>query len=296
MDTEYLNSAELYYREAFARNIGLLTQQEQEKLRASKVAIVGMGGVGGAHLFNLVRLGVGKFNIADADSFELANIQRQYGAFIDTLGKNKAEVMEKIALSINPHLEINSFKEKISPENIEEFLSGVEILIDGVDFFSIEERRFIFKEARRRGIYTITAGPLGFGSALIIFGPEGMGFDEYFDINDGMSYLEKIVAFGVGLAPAAFHLKYINLNYMDMELKKGPSSVIACSLCGVLASIEVLNILLRRKRPKVAPFYLQFDPYQRKLKEGYLFLGNRNPLQKVKRWYLLKKLRKRWNI
>ncbi len=289
----YFNDADTYYKEAFCRNIGLLTQAEQDKLRHSTVAIVGAGGVGGFHLINLIRLGVGNFHIADMDSFEVANIQRQCGAFIDTLGHNKAETMEKIALSINPHLKLKVYPEGVSRKNVDDFFSGADVFIDGIDFFSIEERRLIFNKARDKGIYAITAGPLGFGSAMLMFSPKGMSFDEYFDLTDKMSYLEKIIAFGVGLAPAALHMRYLNLNSINLHSKKGPSLVSACNLCSSLAATETLNILLNRKKPKVVPFYFQFDPYEHCSKKGYLLWGNRHPIQRLKRWYLLKKFGKK---
>lgn len=284
---KYPGSAEDFHNEAFRRNIGILTKEEQEKLRVSKIAIAGMGGVGGFHLMNLVRLGVGKFHIADTDCYEAVNIQRQCGAFVETLGESKVEVMKKMALSANPFLEISSFPQGVSSSNIAEFLSGADLLLDGIDFFCIEERRMIFSEARKRGMYAITAGPIGFSSALLIFSPDGMSFDEYFDLNDKMSYLEKVAAFGVGLTPAAVQLKYMSLRFIDLAGKSGPSLASACNLCGALAATEAVNILLKRKVPKAAPFYFQFDPYEHVYKKGYLLFGNRNPIQRIKRRYLL---------
>ncbi len=292
METQHFyQDSELYYREAFARNIGIFTAEEQKRLRSFRVAIVGVGGVGGFHLVNLVRMGVGKFNIADMDSFEVANVQRQCGAFVDTFGKNKARVMYEMALSINPHLDIKVFEEGVSGGNINEFMEGVDILIDGIDFFSIDERRMVFKEAQKRGIYAVTAGPLGFGCAMLVFSPKGMGFDEYFDIKDSMSHLEKLAAFAVGLAPEAFHLKYLNLKEVNLEKGKGPALVSACNLCGAIAATEVVSILLKKKEPLAVPYYFQFDPYLRKMKTGYLWGGNRNPVQKLKRWYLINKFK-----
>ncbi|OPX30418.1 MAG: hypothetical protein B1H08_01815 [Candidatus Omnitrophica bacterium 4484_171] len=284
-----VNNADVYYREAFQRNIGLISKEEQDKLRRCRVAIAGVGGVGGFHLINLVRMGVGKFTIADMDSYEPPNIQRQCGAFVNTLGKNKAETMAEMALSINPYLDIKVFSESVSEDNINGFLSEADIFLDGIDFFSIEARRVIFRKVQEKGIYAVTAGPLGFGSAMLIFSPKGMGFDEYFDINDSMPYLEKIVAFGVGLAPAALHLSYLNLDSVDLKSKKGPSLVSACNLCSAIATTEVLNILLERKKSLSVPHYFQFDPYGKKMKAGYLTWGNRHPFQRIKRWYLLRK-------
>ena len=65
------------YDEAFKANRGLISEEEQEKLRNCRVAIAGMGGVGGIHLVTLARLGIGKFTIADPDVFEVANFNRQ---------------------------------------------------------------------------------------------------------------------------------------------------------------------------------------------------------------------------
>jgi len=79
--------------EAFTRNIGLVTIEEQERLRDFTIAIPGMGGVGGANLISLVRQGFEKFKIADLDVYELKNFNRQYGARTDTLGKEKVVVM-----------------------------------------------------------------------------------------------------------------------------------------------------------------------------------------------------------
>ncbi len=285
----YAQNADQYYADAFSRNIGLLTEGEQKKLRNFKIAIAGVGGVGGFHLMTLLRLGVGKFHIADMDCYEIPNLQRQCGAFMETLGKNKAASMKQTALSVNPHADIQTFEKGVLENNIDQFLSGVDILIDGIEFFSIEIRRLIFKEAQKRGIYTITAGPLGFGSALLIFAPSGMRFDEYFDIKEGMNELEKLVAFGVGLAPASLHMRYIDLNSFDLNTKSGPSLVLACQLCASLAATETLKILLNRKPVKSAPHYCQFDPYEQECRKGYLWRGNKHPFQRLKRWYLLKK-------
>ena len=76
-----LNTREEYMAEAFSRNIGLLTQAEQDKLANATVAIPGMGGVGGVHLITMTRTGVGNFHIADFDTYEPANINRQLGDF-----------------------------------------------------------------------------------------------------------------------------------------------------------------------------------------------------------------------
>jgi tRNA A37 threonylcarbamoyladenosine dehydratase len=92
------------YDRAFSRNIGWVTTEEQKALRGKRVAIAGMGGVGGIHLLTLVRLGIGSFHIADFDHFDIANFNRQVGATVSTLGKDKAGVLAAMARDINPAL------------------------------------------------------------------------------------------------------------------------------------------------------------------------------------------------
>ena len=84
----------------FSRNIGLITENAQACLLNSRVAVVGAGGVGGIHLLTLARLGVGKFTIADLDTFDRVNISRQFGAFHSTVGQSKVRVLEKMIKDI----------------------------------------------------------------------------------------------------------------------------------------------------------------------------------------------------
>ncbi len=277
-----------YRDDAFSRNIGILTAEEEERLGMSRVAIAGLGGVGGAHLITLARLGVGKFNVADFDCFEPANVNRQYGARIPDFGRPKLDVMVEEAFRINPFLEIKAFPDGLSSGNLEAFLEGVDAVLDGLDFFNFDMRRLLFTRSRERGIFVITAAPLGFSSAVLIFSPQPgeMTFDEYFDIREGMSAEEKLLAFGLGLAPKGTHLGYLDVSSVDLKAKAGPSVSIACQLCSANASMETLRILLKRGQVKPVPYYFQFDPYARKYRTGRLLLGNRNPIQRAKKFYV----------
>jgi molybdopterin/thiamine biosynthesis adenylyltransferase len=95
------------YGEFTTRNIGFVTPEEQDKLRAARVFIPGVGGMGGAAFMLLVRAGVGHFTIADIDTFEVSNLNRQVFASLDTVDKPKAQSAADAALRINPHLELN---------------------------------------------------------------------------------------------------------------------------------------------------------------------------------------------
>ena len=100
--------AEFDYHTAFSRNVGWLIPDEQELLRTKRVAIAGLGGVGGSHLLTLIRLGISRFHISDLDVFEEANFNRQAGAMMSTLDQPKAEVLKQMALDIKENLLIDN--------------------------------------------------------------------------------------------------------------------------------------------------------------------------------------------
>ncbi len=277
-----INNHQEYSRQAFSRNIGLLTHEEQERISKARVAIPGMGGVGGVHLITLARTGIEKFNIADFDVFEPPNINRQFGARVPDLGRKKLDVMKELALSVNPFLELNLFEEGVHDQNMDDFLDGVDVVVDGLDFFQFEVRRNLFKKAAQKGIWVITAGPMGYSSALLVFDPKGMGFDEYFNVTDGMSDKDKYLSFALGLSPRPTHIRYMDLKKVDLDSKAGPSLNAACQICSGMAATETIRIILKKKGLRPVPCFAQFDPYLMKLKKGRLFMGNRNPIQKLK--------------
>ncbi len=116
------------YQSAFSRNLGWVTEAEQAILRGKRIAIAGLGGVGGSHLLTLTRLGIGQFSIADFDVFEIQNFNRQAGAFVSHLNRPKVEVLAEMARDINPELEIAAFPTGVTEENLDAFLEGVDYL------------------------------------------------------------------------------------------------------------------------------------------------------------------------
>lgn len=281
------------YSEAFSRHLGLLTAEEQQRLRKSRVAIVGMGGVGGVHLVTLARLGIGRFTIADPDCFELANMNRQYGARVDTLGRAKAQVMADEIRRINPEAQVRVFTEAVRPETTAEFLEGADVFVDAIDFFALDMRRRLFRQAARNGIYSVTAGPIGFGAAWMVFAPGGMSFDRFFDLNDGQSEFEQLISFIVGLTPALLQRPYIDVRHVDLTKGQGPSAGFACQICAGVVAAQTMKILLGRGDMPCAPQYSQFDAYRGLLRQGRLRWGNRGPIQRVKRWWLRRLLDRR---
>lgn len=168
------------FSQAFARNIGWVTPAEQDVLRHKRVAIAGMGGVGGVHLLTLARLGIGAFHIADFDVFDIVNFNRQVGATVSSIGKPKVDVLAAMARDINPEVDIKIFPQGVDESNMSTFLAGADVYIDGLDFFAFAARRATFAACARFGIPAITAAPLGMGTALLNFLPGKMSFESIF--------------------------------------------------------------------------------------------------------------------
>ena len=281
------------YADAFCRNLGLINAAEQERLRASRAAIVGMGGVGGVDLVALARLGIGKFTIADPDVFEVRNTNRQYGATRSSAGRAKVDVMSELVRDINPEAEIRVLREPVGAQNADDFLDGADVMVDGIDAFEIDARRVLFRKARERGIYALGAGPVGFSTVWVVFSPRGMTFDRYFDLSDDMDAVEKFVAYVAGMAPASLQRRYMDLRYLDFDGRTGPSVGLACHLASAVVAAEVVKILLKRGRVYVAPYYHQFDAYRGAYVRRRLVGGNRNPMQLLKRRWLVGYIKRR---
>ena len=269
------------YQTAFSRNIGWVTEREQQVLRNKRVAIAGLGGVGGRHLLTLTRLGIQHFNIADLDVFDIANFNRQLGADMNSVGRPKIDVMSELASAVNPDIDLRQFPNGIDEENIDTFLDDVDLYVDGLDFFVIDMRERVFAKCAERGIPAITAAPLGMGTAFLAFMPGKMTFEEYFRMR-GQPTREKLLRFLVGLSPAMLQMSYlVDSSAADFDNHKGPSTPMGCDLsAGVMGSMA-LNILLGRGGVPAAPKGLHFAAYRNRLSMTWRPGGMCNPLQKL---------------
>ena len=269
------------YDAAFARNLGWVTQQEQHSLRGKRVAIAGMGGVGGVHLLTLARLGIGAFHLADFDTFDIANFNRQAGAMVSTLGRPKVEVLAQMARDINPELDLQLFPDGVNQGNLAAFFKNVDLYVDGLDFFAFDARQATFALCAQLDIPAITAAPLGMGTAVLSFLPGQMTFEEYFGWGD-LPDEEKALRFLVGLAPAGLHGRYlVDPTAINLKERRGPSTIMGCQLCAGAAATEALKILLRRGAVRAAPHGTHFDAYRNKLVHTWRPGGNRHPLQRL---------------
>lgn len=147
----------------FARTQLLLGPEAMEKLAHSRVAVFGVGGVGGYVCEALARSGVGAFDLIDDDKVCLTNINRQIIATRKTIGKYKVEVMRERILDINPSADIRVYKCFFLPENADEFpFDEYDYVVDAVD--TVTAKIELVMKAQEKGVRIMSS--MGAGNKL----------------------------------------------------------------------------------------------------------------------------------
>lgn len=147
----------------FSRTELLLGKTAMEKLSASRVAVFGIGGVGGYACEALVRSGVGAFDLVDDDKVCLTNLNRQIIATRKTVGKYKTDVMKERMLEINPDVDVRMHKCFFLPENADMFPFGeYDYIVDAVD--TVTAKIELVMKAKEKGVPIISS--MGAGNKL----------------------------------------------------------------------------------------------------------------------------------
>ncbi len=150
-------------KDRFSRTEMLIGADALKRLRNSRVAVFGIGGVGGYIAEALIRSGVGAVDIIDNDTVSESNINRQIIALTSAVGKLKTEVMEKRLLDINPEAKINCINKFVLPENIDEFdFSVYDYVADAID--TVSGKLAIIEKAYLEGKPVISS--MGTGNKL----------------------------------------------------------------------------------------------------------------------------------
>jgi len=147
----------------FTRTEMLIGTEGLNKLKNSKIAVFGIGGVGTFTVEGLARSGVGKFILVDDDDICLTNINRQIHATRKTVGKSKVEVMKERILEINPKCEVITFKELYNEDSAEKLLSDdYDYVVDAIDMVSA--KLDLIERCKNRNIPIISC--MGAGNKL----------------------------------------------------------------------------------------------------------------------------------
>jgi molybdopterin/thiamine biosynthesis adenylyltransferase len=250
-------------KQQFVRNLGVMSEEDVDKLGKCTVAIGGCGCIGGFSAELLARMGIGRLRLADPDTFDVTNINRQCAANHRTVGRPKTEALSEHLLAIHPELEVTLYSQGVNEDNADEFVRGADYVIDAIDYFEFPHAVALHRAARRHGLHVITAVALGFGASVLTFDPDGMTLEQYIGIPEDTP-IDQLR--GVVFPPSGYADKlpsYVTMDNVRQWLadKTIPTISVGQALGpGVLVSKLALH-LLGRQKPVCVPetFQLQFE-------------------------------------
>ncbi len=158
------------YEELFQRNYGIFSRDEQQRIREAGILIVGCGGIGGLVAIILARSGVGRFVLVEFDAYEPSNMNRQIACFVDTIGRNKAQVIKEHILQINPQADVEAHESLLNHSQIAKLMPQVDLVFPAADDFAFSI--FVFRDARRLGKTALMVVPSGTWANVSIIPPD----------------------------------------------------------------------------------------------------------------------------
>lgn len=260
------------------RNMGFWNDATQQALLDTEVAIAGNGGTGNLLGMELARIGVQNFRIADPEVFDEVNSNRVMGARVDTIGRNKADVLRDDILEINPDARVITYADGITTDNIQEFLSSADIALNGTELTKPELGTMLARQARIRRIGgelvpvpVIDIEYVGHAGQGTVFDPSSRTtFERFMGIEGGEDApLDEVAE--QSIRPSRY-LAYVP-PYGDLDTLRAigdgaplPSNMIGAGVAAQIGLSEVLKLVRIRVGessllPTYAPAVRWFDAY-----------------------------------
>lgn len=255
------------YEASFVRNFGVVTHEEQAKLRNARVTVVGAGGVGGITLIQLARMGVGSIHVIDRDQFEASNINRQMLSAVSKLGVDKAEVAGQVLRDINPDIKVRTTISFVTEENAAELLADSDVIVDATD--NLVSRVVIHRAAAKLGIPSIwIAVTPPFRGGVMSLTPGSMPYEQVlrhpsYEKELTPEVREQVNALKDGRAVYSVSqgaLKEWSDGYLKKEVAWAVLAPVA-NIVGVLASFEAFKLVIGRPGldPVIGPKLIKID-------------------------------------
>ncbi|OGR14811.1 MAG: hypothetical protein A2097_13810, partial [Desulfobacula sp. GWF2_41_7] len=164
----------LNFKERYDRNFNTFSHENQQKLEASTVVVIGLGGLGGSVCEMLARVGIGKLILVDGDVFEVSNLNRQILSEERLIGVPKAEAARDRVRAVNSGVEVIHRIEFLDEKNLYEHIKGSDVVMDCLDSIDI---RFKLQDAAKKASVPIVSGAIAgvTGQVTTIF-PEDKGY------------------------------------------------------------------------------------------------------------------------
>ena len=233
--------------ERFSRTALMIGEEAVEKLRSSRVAIFGVGGVGSFAAEAIARMGVGSITLVDNDTVAPSNLNRQLIALHSTLGRNKVDVAKERILDINPDANVDARAMFYLPENADEIdISNFDCIVDAID--TVSAKIEIIVRADRAGVPVVSS--MGTGNKLH---PEML---ELTDISKtSVCPLARVMrrelkSRGINHLPVVYSKEEPVKLFEDAFLTNGKKTVGSISFvpssAGLLIASKVLELLIKK--------------------------------------------------
>ena len=259
------------YTNLVNRNIGLITEKQQERLRTSKISVFGMGGIGSPAFEVLVRCGIGRFSIVDRDEFELTNMNRQIFAFPSTMGRRKIDVAEQWAKEINPDVKTDKY-DRVDEDNIADILNNSDVAVLAID--ELKPCLIISRKASEMNIPLVEGWAIPYGNVRT-FTAQTPSLEEAYGLptqdrhissitDDEFKKLGLEVLFGLG------RIEEIADFYTDDVVKRIAEGHISSFapmvwLTSVLMALEAVKVLLNWGKTALGPDFTLYDPFKHRI-------------------------------
>lgn len=243
------------------RHRGMFTADDVAKIQGSTVAIAGVGGVGGRLAEVLARSGVGTIRIADPDTFAASNLNRQAGSTLANLGQLKVDVVGDLCQSVSRKITVEKYPEGINADNVEKFVSGADVVVDGTDYTIPSLGLMLARTAASASIPVALGVEVGFASWQTVITGTGT-FERFFgmkptvslsDLDSGAA--EVPLWRWIGRLPR--HIPMTTVQAVSDGSIEAPALASAVELSAALLSTNVLRLLLGQE-PSVSAPRIQF--------------------------------------
>ena len=269
--TEYSKKWTNEYTNLVNRNIGLIPEKQQERLRTSKISVFGMGGIGSPAFEVLVRCGIGKFSIVDRDEFEPTNMNRQIFAFPRTMGRRKIDVAEEWAKEINPDVRTDKY-DRVDEDNIADILNNSDVVVLAID--ELKPCVIISRKAREMEIPLVEGWAIPYGNVRT-FTSKTPSLENAYGLptqDRPVSSItdEEFRKLGLEVLLGLGKIEGIADFYTDEVVKKIAEGHISSFapmvwLTSVLMALEAVKILLNWGKTALGPDFTLYDPFQHRV-------------------------------
>lgn len=263
------------------RNMGFWSEDVQQALLDTEVAIAGNGGTGNLLGMQLARIGIQRFSIADPEDFDDVNSNRVMGARAKTIGKNKAEVLRDDILEINPSAKVVVYNQGIDMNNIDYFLSNAGIVINGLELKKPELAVMLARKARSRKIGgkdrpvpMVDVEYIGHaGQGTVFCKDKSISYEKFMGIKGGENAsLEEIANQYIDVSRWLTYIpSYGDLRTLQEVINGSPlpSNMIGAGVASQIGVSEVLRIIREKIgekgiKPTYAPNVRFYDAYSNK--------------------------------